>query len=58
MKRYSDRRSQPAVFLSNSSTRYVPTYRYLFNATFPNQRFPHLPDNRWPVASQLAYHSS
>ncbi|OAG05997.1 alpha/beta-hydrolase [Paraphaeosphaeria sporulosa] len=48
----------PAVFLSNSSTRYVPTYRYLFNATFPNARLSNLPDNRWPVPAQLAYHSS
>jgi carboxylesterase type B len=48
----------PAVFLSNSSTRYVPTYRYLFNATFPNQRLASLPDNRWPPSTQGAYHAS
>ncbi|CAI6333029.1 unnamed protein product [Periconia digitata] len=48
----------PAMFLSNSSTQYVPTYRYIFNATFPNQRLAHLPDNRWPVSAQKAYHSS
>lgn len=48
----------PAMFLSNSSTRYVPTYRYLFNATFPNQRLTRLPDNRWPVSAQMAYHAS
>lgn len=49
---------QPAVFLSNSSHRYVPTYRYLFNSTFPNQRFTDLPDDRWPVPTQQVYHSS
>ncbi|KAF1949000.1 alpha/beta-hydrolase [Byssothecium circinans] len=54
----------PAVFLSNSSTRYTPTYRYLFNATFPNNRLPYpsiLPDNRWPLTpndTQGAYHAS
>ncbi|KAJ4287825.1 hypothetical protein N0V90_012529 [Kalmusia sp. IMI 367209] len=48
----------PAVFLSNSSHRYVPTYRYLFNATFPNQRLRYLPDDRWPVPVQKAYHAS
>ncbi|KAF2876612.1 Alpha/Beta hydrolase protein [Massariosphaeria phaeospora] len=48
----------PAVFLSNSSTRYVPTYRYLFNATFPNQRLTSLPDLLWPISTQGAYHQS
>ncbi|KAF2679517.1 alpha/beta-hydrolase [Lentithecium fluviatile CBS 122367] len=48
----------PAVFLSNSSTRFVPTYRYLFNATFPNQRLTSLPDARWPPETQGAYHAS
>ncbi|KAF2635669.1 alpha/beta-hydrolase [Massarina eburnea CBS 473.64] len=48
----------PALFLSNSSTRYIPTYRYLFNATFPNQRLSTLPDDRWPVSAQGAYHAS
>ncbi|KAF1976621.1 alpha/beta-hydrolase [Bimuria novae-zelandiae CBS 107.79] len=48
----------PAVFLSNNSHRYVPTYRYLFHTTFPNLLFTDLPDDRWPVSVQGAYHSS
>ena len=36
----------------------MPTYRYLFNATFPNQRLTNLPDDRWPVFEQGAYHAS
>lgn len=47
---------QPSVFLSNSSTKFVPTYRYLFNASFPSTRIND--PERWPLKYQGAWHSS
>ncbi len=44
------------MFLSESSTKFVPTYRYLFNASFPSTRI-YDPD-RWPLKYQGAWHSS
>ncbi|ORY10735.1 Carboxylesterase [Clohesyomyces aquaticus] len=46
----------PAVFHAGASAKYVPTYRYLFNATFPNTRIQD--PARWPEKYQGAYHTS
>lgn len=51
----SDRRRQPPVWYAETSTKFRPTYRYLFNATFKNTAAP-VPI--WPTTYQKAYHSS
>ncbi|KAF2191540.1 alpha/beta-hydrolase [Zopfia rhizophila CBS 207.26] len=45
----------PATFNADSSTKFVDTYRYLFNATFPNTR---IRDPRWSEQYQGAWHTS
>ncbi|KAF2875819.1 Carboxylesterase [Massariosphaeria phaeospora] len=54
----------PALLLANDSTLHVPTYRYLYNATFPNTRIT-LPPSvvnssnlTFPLEYQRAWHTS
>ncbi|KAF2477621.1 alpha/beta-hydrolase [Lindgomyces ingoldianus] len=46
----------PALLNAATSSKYIDTYRYLFNASFPNTRIND--PTRWPEKYQGAYHSS
>jgi carboxylesterase type B len=48
----------PAVWYGETSTKFKPTYRYLFNATFANTQAATPPGISWPAKYQGAYHSS
>ncbi|KAF2106947.1 Carboxylesterase [Lophiotrema nucula] len=45
----------PAVWYGEASTKFKPTYRYLFNAVFNNTRAM---TTQWPVQYQGAWHTS